>query len=94
MISPFFYTKGNAVLDGNVLRYPLKSPSVTLEWYDYVLKAGETIYSVSERLFGKDLGYMWTYIADNNPLRHPDEWQAGDIIRLPKVIIRDSDTIR
>ena len=97
MISKSFYTKKNVVhqyLDGKVPHYPTKNPSVTLEWYEYILHAGETLYSVAQRLFGKDLGYMWTLLADNNALRHPDDWRAGDIIRLPRIIIRDSDTIR
>lgn len=97
MISPTFYNKKNLItqyLGGKVQHYPIKDNSVTLEWYDYVLKVNETIYSVAERIFGDNLEYLWTYIADNNTLIHPDNWKAGDIIRLPKVIIRDSDTIK
>ena len=97
MISPTFYNKKNLItqyLGGKVQHYPIKDKSVTLEWYDYVLKVNETIYSVAERIFGDNLEYLWTYIADNNTLIHPDNWKAGDIIRLPKVIIRDSDTIK
>ena len=97
MISPAFYNKKNLIaqyLGGKVPHYSIKDKSVTLEWYDYVLKVNETIYSVTERLFGDSLDYLWTYIADNNPPIHPDNWKAGDTIRLPRVIIRDSDTIR
>ena len=95
MISPTFYNRKNLVaeyLDGRVLHYEVKDPSVTLEWYDYVLKAGENLYTVAAKIFGTDLEYMWTYIADNNVPRHIDDWAAGDIIRLPKIIVRDSDT--
>lgn len=97
MISPTFYNKRNVVaeyLDGLVPHYAIKDPSVTLEWYDYVLKVNETLYTVAAKIFGRDLEYMWTYIADNNPPRHVDDWNPGDIIRLPKVIIRDSDVIK
>ena len=97
MISPAFYNKKNLItqyLGGKVPHYSIKDKSVTLEWYDYVLKVNETIYSVAERIFGDNLDYLWTYIADNNPPIHPDNWKAGDTIRLPKVIIRDSDTIK
>ena len=97
MISTTFYNKKNLVtqfLGGKIPHYPVKDPSVTIEWYDYIVKKHETIYQIAERIFGKGLEYMWTYIADNNPPRHPDDWNAGDIIRLPKVIIRDSDTIK
>lgn len=95
MISPAFYNKKNIVtsfLGGKTQHYPIKSPSVTWKWYDYTLMAHETLYTVAARIFGANLEYMWTLIADNNPPRHPDEWNAGDVIRLPKIIIRDSDT--
>lgn len=97
MISPTFYNKKNIVkvlLGGGIYHFPAKDPSVTVEWYDYVMKANETLYTIAAKLFGKNLEYMWTYIADNNPPRMPDSWNAGDIIRLPKIIIRDSDTIK
>lgn len=97
MISSAFYNKKNLItqyLGGKVNHYPIKDASVTLEWYEYVLKANETIYIVAEKLFGDTLDYMWTYIADNNAPIHPDDWRAGDTIRLPKVIIRDSDTLK
>lgn len=95
MINNTFYNSRNTeftFLGGKVRHYPIKNPSVTLQWYEYVLKKGETLYSISAKLFGKNLDYMWTYIADNNILKHPDDWKEGDVIRLPKVIIRDSDT--
>lgn len=97
MISQAFYNKNNLVyqyLDGKVAHYPAKDPSVTLEWYDYILMAGETLYTVASRIFGENLEYLWTHIADNNSLRHPDDWRAGDIVHLPRIIIRDSDTLR
>lgn len=95
MISPSFYNKKNTVegfLDNDVLCYPAKSPSVTWEWYDHILEAHETLFTVAARIFGQNLEYMWTLIADNNPPVHPDDWRAGDVIRLPRIIIRDSDT--
>jgi hypothetical protein len=97
MISPSFYNKENLVrqfLNGKVPHYPVKDPSVTMEWYEYTVKYGENLYTIAERIFGKNLEYMWTYIADNNPPRLPDDWQLGDIVRLPKIIIRDSDTYK
>lgn len=96
MISPSFYNKRNVVnhlLGGKVSHYPIKDASVTVEWYEYVVKANENLYTIAERVFGEDLEYLWTYIADNNPPRLPDDWHVGDIIRLPKIIIKDSDTI-
>lgn len=97
MISPTFYNKKRLVsqfLGGKVEHFPIKEPSKTIEWYDYVIKANESIYSIAAKVFGTNMEYMWTHIADNNPPRHPDEWMPGDIIRLPKLILRDSDTTR
>lgn len=97
MISSTFYNKKNLIsqfLGGKVQHYPVKDPSVTVEWYEYIIKANETLYTIAERIFGKNLEYMWTYIADNNPPRLPDDWHSGDIVKLPKIIVRDSDTIR
>lgn len=96
MISFSFYNKRNTVtqlLGGKVSHYPIKDPSITLEWYNYKLKVGETLYTIAEKIFGRDLEHLWTYIADNNPPRLPDDWHVGDVVRLPKVIIRDSDVL-
>lgn len=96
MISSAFYNKKNVVnqlLGGKVSHYTIKDPSVTIEWYEYVMKHNETLYTVAEKIFGSDLEHLWTYIADNNPPRLPDDWHVGDIVRLPKIIIRDSDII-
>lgn len=95
MISPTFYNKKNLItqfLGGKVPHYPVKDPSVTVEWYNYVIKNDENLYILAARIFGKGLEHLWTYIADNNPPRLPDDWSPGDIVRLPKIIIRDSDT--
>ena len=97
MISPTFYNKKNLTaqfLGGKVSHYPVKDASITVEWYDYIVKANETLYSIAAKIFGKGLEYLWTYIADNNPPRLPDASNAGDVIRLPKIIMRDSDTIK
>ena len=94
MINPSFYNKKRLETRymGSIQHYPIKQASVTLEWYEYTLKHNETIYKVAQNIFGVNLEYMWTIILDNNPPRHPDDWRQGDTIRLPKVIIRDSDT--
>lgn len=94
MINSNFYYKRNLVsglLEGKVPHYPIKDPSITVEWYDYVVAANETLYTIAEKVFGKGLSYMWTYIADNNPPRMPDDWKLGDILKLPRVILRDTD---
>lgn len=93
MINNGFYNYHNLkeeYLGGKVQHYPIKDASVTLEWYEYVVKAGETLYSIAAKVFGSTMMQNWTYIADNNPLRNPDDWRMGDVLRLPKVIIRDT----
>lgn len=95
MISPNFYNKKRLVttlLGGKVQHYPVKNASITIEWYDYIVRVHENLYTIASKVFGDNLEYMWTYIADNNPPRLPDDWHTGDIVRLPKIIIRDSDT--
>ena len=97
MISPVFYNKRNLVsqfLGGKVRHFPVKDPSVTIAWYEHIIGANENLYTIAAKIFGKDLEYMWTYIADNNPPRLPDYWKPGDSIRLPKGIIRDTDPLR
>jgi hypothetical protein len=97
MISNAFYNKKNLIaqfLGGKVSHYPIKDASVTYSWYEYIVKDGETLYSIAERIFGEGLEHLWTLIADNNPPRMPDDWQAGDVLKLPRIIIRDSDTQR
>jgi len=97
MISQTFYNKNNLAsyfLAGTVKHFPVKDSSVIIEWREYTLKAFETIYTVSKDVFGKDLVHLWTYIADSNPPRHPDDWKIGDVIKIPKIIVRDADTTR
>ena len=93
MINNGFYNYHNLkeeYLGGKVQHYPIKDASVTLEWYEYVVKAGETLYSIAAKVFGSTMMQNWAYIADNNPPRNPDDWRMGDVLRLPKVIIRDT----
>lgn len=97
MISPNFYTKNNLVLkflEGKISHYPVKDKSITTEWYVHTIRANENIYSLAVKIFGDNMGHLWTYIADNNPPRLPDDWNAGDVIRLPKIILKDTDTIK
>ena len=70
MINSNFYNKRNLItqfLGGKIQHYPIKDASVTLEWYNYSLKVDETLYTIAAKIFGQNLEYMWTYIADNNP---------------------------
>lgn len=96
MINTYFYSNNNLVhqyLDGKVAHYPIKDRSVVLSTYKYVLKEGENFYTIAAEIFGNDAQEDWTYLADCNPIRHPDDWQAGDVVNLPLEIINDSDTL-
>lgn len=97
MISSNFYKKRNLsadLLGGKVAHYAVKDPSITIEWYNYTVKSHENLYTITANVFGKGKEHLWTYIADNNPPRSPFDWEMGDIVRLPKVIIKESDTLR
>ena len=70
MISNGFYNYHNLkqeYLGGKVKHYPIKDASITLEWYEYIVKANETLYTIAARVFGEVSVQNWTFIADNNP---------------------------
>lgn len=94
MISPNFYDKSKAVklyLNGKIRHYLLKERSVTLKSYPYVVRDGETYYSIALRVFGEEGMRHWTIIGDLNSLRQPEELRAGETIRLPEIILNDPD---
>jgi hypothetical protein len=94
MINPLFYAKERVVkefLGGKIGHYQIKESSVALEVEEYTLKAQEDVYTLAAKLFGKDYDDFWTYIADINMLRDLDEWKAGDVILLPKILLRDTE---
>lgn len=91
MISPQFYTDDNVAqvyLGGKRPHYLQKSRDVTIEGYDYAMDFGEDMYTLGLKLFGQTQLRNWTYIADGNKLKMPDEWEAGDVIKLPTVILQ------
>lgn len=97
MINKEYYTTNNQVslyLNGKVRHYKAKNPSKTVKWYNYELKKGETIYTLANKLFGEGLTHLWTYIADNNIPRNPDDWMEGDTIKLPIIIVKDLESNR
>ena len=46
-------------------------------------------HNLKQEYLGEVSVQNWTFIADNNPPRNPDDWNVGDVIRLPKIIVRD-----
>jgi hypothetical protein len=92
MISPQFYTKSNrqkVVGKPLLLRFPHKPRAVVVTKYAYSLSYGENMYTLAEKLFGKERQYMWTIIADMNEPRMPDEWEAGEVVYLPEIIVQE-----
>lgn len=97
MISPTFYVKNNAVktyFGGKVSHYAIKDKSTVIGTYDYILSYGEDMYSIAETLFGQEKQYLWTVLADINPLRDPFDWSAGDVIKIPLLIVNEGVTLK
>jgi len=92
MISKHFYTENNLVqLFGNGLQHYLVKPAtVSLTSYPYEVQSGDTMYSLAKRIFGVDGEHNWTIISDLNYTRRPDELVAGEIIKLPLIILDDA----
>lgn len=98
MISTEFYSdKGNVkkvFLHGLRRHYLHKERTVVVGSYDYVLQHGETIFELTEKVFGKGNTRYWTILADLNKLIPVDDWSAGMTIKLPERVIFDSSINR
>ena len=93
MISKNFYKQSklvNEFLGGRLQHYPIKEPTTVLTTREYTVQSGDTMYSLARTIFGDDFEYNWTIISDINFLRMPDELQAGEVIKLPIIILDDS----
>lgn len=96
MIAPEFYTdvnKGKSFLDGRLTHFKYRDRVIVTKSYKYTLLFGDTVYSITEDIFGKDKEYLWYIIADINLLRHPDTWEMGDVINLPEIIVVENQPI-
>lgn len=50
----------------------------------YVLKAGDTMFSLAEMFYGKDSKYYLIYNANKTLIdTHPEMWKAGTVIIIP-----------
>lgn len=86
MISPDFYKKANLVTNSKYKYFPQKDPTFGVSSYPYVLREGETVVSVAERIFGNNTG-LWTVLADLNAPRRFEDWLPGDTIILPTSVV-------
>lgn len=91
MINAHFYTADSLtpIYTGKTFCYPIKDRWKVLEWREYEVVEGDTMYSLAARLFGENQEYQWVIIADINPLRLPDELVPGEIIKLPSLIVSE-----
>jgi hypothetical protein len=92
MISPSYYVPDNLVqlYRGGRVRHFLQKPrTVTVSSREAILNFGDTLTSKAAELFGPENEFFWTIIADGMPVRYPDNYQAGDVIRLPRIVLND-----
>lgn len=92
MISPAFYQEDNVaqVYQGGLVRHYLHKPrTVTIKDRPTTLVYGETLYSKAAELFGDENEFLWTILADNMPVRHPDAWGTDDLLKLPVIVLND-----
>lgn len=92
MINPTFYTDKNTVkqyFKGKTTHYALKELVTVVGTYDYVLKFGENMYTLAIDLFGADKEHFWTILAEINELREPDDWEAEEVVKLPKIVVNE-----
>lgn len=90
MIDAEFYSEDSLVTlfyKGSRKHYPIRPPSVSTEVYQKTLGYGESFINTSEAIFGKGLQNLWPYLCDCNDLRHPDDWNTGDSVIIPRVVV-------
>lgn len=95
MINPSFYIldrKVQSFLGGKVAHFPLRLRIKVLATTSYIVKDGDTMYNIASRLFGNIGEYNWTIISEINFLRKPDELIIGEEIKLPLVILSETET--
>lgn len=91
MIATYFYSNSNNTaklyLNGLRTHFLPRPPIVVVSKYEYRLKYGEDFYTLARKIFGDGNEKNWYIIADCNPMKEPDDWQEGDIVYLPDVIV-------
>jgi len=67
--------------------YPPVIPNEVVETVDYVVKSGDTFYTIGLKLFGSSNQHLWPIIAEQNGAKMEHELQPGETIKLPIVIV-------
>lgn len=92
MISPDFYNQDNSValfLGGKIQHFLRKPRTVVIQSFQLPLEYGDNMYTMATKIFGPDLERYWPVIADINDLRQPDDWNPGEVVNLPEIIVTD-----
>ena len=92
MISKNFYVKENLTkqfLFSDLRHYPRKSLSLSIRYSFHEVSAGEDLYSIAKKYFGKYGEMYWTTIADLNGIIKPDWIEVGQKLKIPNYIIEN-----
>lgn len=57
--------------------------SYSVEWIDYIIQTGDTLWNIAKKYMGNELGYL--LIAQINQIRYPDRIFAGNNLVIPLV---------
>lgn len=90
MIHPSFYRQENLrreYFGGRVPHHTIKRRSKAIGSYTYTLKAEETVFDLAPKVFGEDAQRNWTFLAELNTTRKPDEWDVNEVVTLPKIVV-------
>lgn len=96
MISADYLSEGSEVTmytDGGAPHYHIQPRYKVLQSVDYVLKLGDTIYTLARDIFGENKDMLWTIIADLNPHKRVEEWEVGDRILLPTEVVERRNVV-
>jgi len=95
MIAKKFYSNNKNTskifLGGKRSHFNHRERVTVVKSYPYTIKGGEDIYSIAARVFGDSDQSFWYIIADSNNLRPITEWESGDVIYLPEIIVLENE---
>ena len=86
-----FYTQNNQItseLAGGRRHYPIREDMTILKKRSYILKFGESPYTLAHSIFRDDK--MYWIICDTNVTKDPMSWEAGEEIFIPEIVVENS----
>lgn len=93
MISPQYYNRNNTVnvyLGGKRPHFLQKERTVIAKSYEYRMMYGDNMYTLARKLFGDQNESFWIILGDMNELRDPLDWEEGEVIKLPELIVSET----